>query len=49
VITTREHWAIEDRLHWVRDVAFDEDRSQVRTRNGPRTMASLPAAVRDRV
>jgi len=37
----RGHWTIEDRLHWVRDVVFDEDRSQVRTRNGPRTMASL--------
>ena len=24
-------WGIENRLHWVRDVTFDEDRSQVRT------------------
>jgi predicted transposase YbfD/YdcC len=37
----RGHWTIEDQLHWVRDVTFDEDRSQVRTRNGPRVMASL--------
>jgi len=37
----RGHWAIEDRLHWVRDVVFDEDRSQIRTANGPRVMASL--------
>ena len=37
----RGHWLIEDQLHWVRDVTFDEDRSQVRTRNGPRVMASL--------
>ena len=37
----RGHWSIEDRLHWVRDVTYDEDRSQVRTRNGPRVMASL--------
>jgi predicted transposase YbfD/YdcC len=37
----RGHWGIEDRLHWVRDVIFDEDRSQVRTANGPRVMASL--------
>jgi predicted transposase YbfD/YdcC len=35
------HWGIENRLHWVRDVTFDEDRSQVRTGNGPRVMASL--------
>lgn len=37
----RDHWSIENRLHWVRDVTFDEDRSQVRTKNGPRVMASL--------
>ena len=37
----RGHWFIEDRLHWVRDVIYDEDRSQVRTGNGPRAMASL--------
>ena len=33
-------WAIEA-LHWIRDVSFDEDRSQVRTRNGPQVMAAL--------
>jgi predicted transposase YbfD/YdcC len=38
---TRGHWLIEDRLHWVRDMDWDEDRSQVRTGNGPRVMASL--------
>jgi predicted transposase YbfD/YdcC len=37
----RGHWLIEDRLHWVRDVTYHEDRSQVRTGNGPRVMASL--------
>jgi predicted transposase YbfD/YdcC len=37
----RGHWAIEDRLHWVRDMDFDEDRSQTRTASGPRVMASL--------
>jgi predicted transposase YbfD/YdcC len=37
----RGHWAIEDRLHYVRDVTYDEDRSQIRTSNGPRVMASL--------
>jgi predicted transposase YbfD/YdcC len=40
----RDHpWplGIEDRLHWVRDNGFDEDRSQVRTAAGPRIMASL--------
>jgi hypothetical protein len=37
----RGHWGIEDRLHWVRDLDFDEDRSQIRTANGPRIIASL--------
>ncbi len=37
----REHWTVENKLHWVRDVTYDEDRSQVRTGNGPRVMASL--------
>jgi len=25
----RSHWHIENKVHWVRDVIFDEDRSQV--------------------
>jgi predicted transposase YbfD/YdcC len=37
----RGHWAIEDRLHWVRDVTYGEDISQVRTGSGPRVMATL--------
>src|SRR5450755_3084574 len=37
----RGHWSIEDSLHWVRDMTYDEDRSQIRTCNGPRVMASL--------
>lgn len=37
----RGHWGIENRLHWVRDVTFDEDHSQVRTGNSPQIMASL--------
>jgi hypothetical protein len=37
----RGQWEIENRLHWVRDVTFDEDRSQVRRGTGPQAMASL--------
>jgi len=39
--TIRGHWCIENSLHHVRDVTFDEDRSRVRTGSGPRVMASL--------
>jgi predicted transposase YbfD/YdcC len=37
----REHWQIENRLHWVRDVTFDEDRSTVRAGSIPRAMATV--------
>jgi Transposase DDE domain len=37
----RGHWRIENGLHWVRDVTFAEDLSQVRTGAGPRMMATL--------
>jgi predicted transposase YbfD/YdcC len=37
----RAHWGIENRLHWVRDVTFAEDLSQVRTGAGPAVMATL--------
>jgi predicted transposase YbfD/YdcC len=29
--SVRYHWAIENGLHWTLDVAFDEDRSRIRT------------------
>lgn len=37
----RGHWTIENRLHWVRDVTFDEDRCTVRTGTAPQAMACL--------
>ena len=37
----RGHWAIENRVHYVRDRTFDEDRSQVRKRGAPQLMATL--------
>ncbi len=37
----REHWHIENKLHWVRDVTFDEDRSTVRSGHIPQVMAAL--------
>jgi predicted transposase YbfD/YdcC len=37
----RQHWHIENQSHWVRDVTFDEDRSQVRCGSIPQVMAAL--------
>jgi predicted transposase YbfD/YdcC len=36
----REQRSIES-LHWLRDTLYQEDKSKVRTRNGPRVMAAL--------
>jgi len=37
----RDHWAIENRLHWRRDVTLREDHSQVRTLGKPAVLAAL--------
>jgi predicted transposase YbfD/YdcC len=37
----RGHWTIENKAHWIRDVAFGEDASQVRNGNLPHVMAAL--------
>jgi len=37
----RGHWAVENRLHYVRDVTFGEDASQVRSGAAPEVMAAL--------
>ena len=36
----RGHWGIENRLHWVRDVTFDEDRCPIRTGAAPQAVAA---------
>jgi predicted transposase YbfD/YdcC len=36
---TRRHWSIENGLHWVLDVAFDEDHCRVRRGHGPENLA----------
>ena len=35
------HWQIENGLHWVLDVAFDEDQSRIRKDHVPQNMAVL--------
>jgi len=37
----RAHWGIENSLHWVLDVAFDEDDCRVRTDHAPHNLATL--------
>ena len=37
----RGHWSIENRVHYVRDVSYDEDRCRVHTGHLPRNLACL--------
>jgi predicted transposase YbfD/YdcC len=37
----RTHWHIENRLHWVLDIAFREDENRVRKDHGPQNLAVL--------
>lgn len=37
----RSHWGIENGLHWVLDIAFDEDRCRLRKDHGPENFAVL--------
>jgi len=37
----RSYWGIENRLHWVLDIAFNEDRSRVRKDNAPQNFTVL--------
>jgi predicted transposase YbfD/YdcC len=37
----RTYWGIENKLHWILDIAFREDDSRVRKRNGPQNLAVL--------
>src|SRR5262245_7222305 len=37
----RTHWTIENQLHWVLDVVFDEDSARNRKDNGPENIALL--------
>jgi hypothetical protein len=39
--STRAEKSNHARIHWVRDVTYDEDRSQIRTGTGPEVMAAL--------
>jgi predicted transposase YbfD/YdcC len=40
-VAVRQHWGIENGLHWVLDVAFNEDRLRLRDRNAIENVALL--------
>ncbi|MDA3616891.1 ISAs1 family transposase [Chitinophagaceae bacterium LY-5] len=37
----REHWRIENSLHWVKDVTFKEDSSKIRVGNAPENLSTM--------
>lgn len=37
----RGHWGIENKLHWVKDVQMNEDKSRIRHRNGAAVLSVL--------
>lgn len=37
----RNHWKIENQLHYVRDVTMGEDASRIRTKKAPENLASV--------
>lgn len=39
----REHWGIENRLHWVKDVVLKEDDSKIRMGNAPANLSIVRA------
>ncbi len=40
-VAAARHWHIENKSHYVRDVTFDEDRSQVRCGSIPQVLAAI--------
>ena len=44
-LSARAHWGIENRLHWVLDVTFGEDASQIREDHGPQNFSLLKKIV----
>ena len=38
---TRAHWGVENNVHWILDVVFDEDASRIRTGHAQQNLATL--------
>lgn len=41
----RQHWGIENKLHWVLDICFGDDQSRIRKGNAPTNIAIIKKAV----
>jgi len=41
LLAIRQHWGIENSLHWVLDMSFNEDYSRIRKGNAPQVMAII--------
>ncbi|MGF1488698.1 MAG: ISAs1 family transposase, partial [Prochloraceae cyanobacterium] len=37
----RKHWCVENQLHWVLDVSFNEDDCRIRKDNSPENLAII--------
>lgn len=37
----RQHWGIENQVHWTLDVTFNEDQCRIRSFNSPQNLAFL--------
>ena len=40
-LVVRDHWAIENSLHWVMDMTFRDDECRIRTQNAPENVVTL--------
>ena len=45
LVAVRNHWQVENQLHYVRDVTLGEDACRVRTGNAPQNLAACRNAV----
>ena len=41
----RQHWGIENKLHWMLDISFGDDQSRIRKGNAPRNMGVIKKTV----
>jgi predicted transposase YbfD/YdcC len=37
----RQHWGVENKLHWTLDISFNDDQSRIRKGNAPRNIAII--------